>query len=222
MSERKSFREKFGYDPGDYFENGKYNPLLLMSKIKVVGSRSGWETSVWWHNREEKIMQVSQFDKSLICEEKTAEMRAVCHNCSKICHPNFVTCLNVHESEEKISVIQNHSVHGSLVDFMRKNDPFCESRSRIAVKELLLALKFLEIVGLEIVSFGLHSVKVNERKTLTIDDLNMRRTKKREIPREYLTLWFISGILLDDKIKVVSINLFCFNIIYLISLVFIS
>ena len=99
MSERKSFREKFGYDPGDYFENGKYNPLLLMSKIKVVGSRSGWETSVWWHNREEKIMQVSQFDKSLICEEKTAEMRAVCHNCSKICHPNFVTCLNVHKDQ---------------------------------------------------------------------------------------------------------------------------
>ena len=43
MSERKSFREKFGYDPGDYFENGKYNPLLLMSKIKVAGSRSGWK-----------------------------------------------------------------------------------------------------------------------------------------------------------------------------------
>ena len=140
----------------------------------------------------------------------------VCHNCSKICHPNFVTWLNVHESEEKISVIQNHSVHGSLVDFVMKNDPFCESRSRIAVKELLLTLKFLEIVGLEIVSFGLHSLKVNERKTLTIDDLNMRRTKKREIPREYLTLWFISGILLDDKIKVVSFNLFVLKYIILL------
>ena len=217
MSERKSFKEKFGYDPADYFENGKYNPLLLMKKVRGVGSRDGWETSTWWHNREEKYMSVKQLDKSLYSEEELNEVRAVCHNSSKICHANFFTCFNVHESEDKISVVQNHFHHGSISDYMRKNEPFREFQSRVAVKGLLLAFKYLEIIGFELVRFGLHSVKVNDRKTLTIDDLNLRRTKKREIPAEYLTLWFISGIVLDDKIKVIKFVLLQLNVLFTIN-----
>ena len=170
----------------------------------MLGSRDGWENSTWSHNREEKYMSLKQLDKSLYSEEELIEMRAVCHNSSKICHANFVTYLNVHESEDKISVVQNHFHHGSISDYMRKNEPFRKFQSRVVVKGLLLAFKYLEIIGFEIVRFGLHSVKVSDRKTLTIDDLNVQKTTEREIPAEYLTLWFISGIVLDDKIKVIK------------------